>query len=485
MSGLQAPEILRQFDGINLLDSFSIKNSHATRNKNITSTMYPALTVRKEPSLLTRDTKASTEPTVLDDVTGVTYGANTMTNWDVQGMGVRRGEFHLVAEGIWYMKRWDEDWVVLFTGLDHAAKATFASFQGDQTNINIIMTNGANRPYRYDGTSVKLVANAPNAADLVCMHDNRLYMSTDSTVYYSALRKLEDWTTVNDSGQIVVETPDGYPIRGLVAGSTHLTIFKSTSIWELYGTNPSNFQLKLVTDSIGSPTGNSAQVIDGVTYFLGYDSVYRYSGGALPSDDFALPIRPIIKTINQDAIYSSVSWKIGKKYYLGIPTGTNTRCDTVLEYDIEFNTWNTWSMTYMPTAKGVVESGFTYVGCYAGRVYKFDGLGDASAIPYEWVSKPFTLGSMAATTRWYRMWVVADIPTGATLNVHVSTESEGENWTLVQSVSADTDIKTQEIRIPTTLISQANWVRIRLEGTGQVKVHEISRQSRIFPFGQG
>ena len=462
--GLQEPQVIRQFDGINELSAFSIKDSHATRNKNVTTSSYPAMSVRK----------GSTKVTGFAGLTSVL------------GLGVRNSELHVIEGGKWY-RYLAGVWTTLKTGLNVNAKATFVNFQGSFAANNLIMTNGIDAAMKYDGTSVTNLANAPALSDFVCTHDNRVYLASGSTIYFSALRKAEDWNTVNEAGQIVVETSDGKSITGLVAGSQRLTVFKQNSIHELFGTNPGNFTMKLVTDNLGTPTGNTAQVIDGVIYFLGNDGVYRYSGGSLPTSEFSIPIRESIKNINAAYANKSVSWQVGKKYYLAIPTGSNTEAETVLEYDTEFQTWNTWSYPNKVTAKGVTLDGVPYIGLSLGLIYKLDGANakdDTTSISWEWVSKPFTFSSLASRSRWYRMWVGIDLPTGSTMNIHLSGQEDGESWTLVKTVTPNANAQAMEIMIPVNLIFESNWARIRLEGTGPATVYEVSRQERIFPFGQ-
>lgn len=466
LSGVQEPNIIRIFEGVNFMNAFAIKDSHATRLHNITTSKFPALAVR----------------------TGSKKHGNTLTlDAAVMGLGMYKGqELHAICAGTWYAYR-NGTWTVLRSGLSWDYTWSFVNFQGNYGTMHMLASNGSDLVLKYDGTAVSVLPNVPAGVhDYICTHDNRVYMASGSTVYFSALRKAEDWNTVNEAGQIVVETSDGKNITGLVAGSARLTVFKKNSIHELFGNNPGNYQMKIVTDNLGSPTGHSAQVIEGVIYFLGNDSVYRYAGGSLPTDDFAMQIREVIKTINPARAHRSVSWANGKKYYLAIPTYGNSNPDTILEYDIDYKTWNTWSFASPITSALFYD--VAYLGNSIGEVFEPNGDSTdyGTAIPWEWVSKPFSLSSLAAKSRWYRMWVIADIPVGATMNVHVSTKDDdlnGQNWTLVQSIPSDVDAKAREIRIPTTLLNESNWVRIRLEGTGQVVVYEVSRQERIFPFG--
>jgi hypothetical protein len=466
ISGLQPPQVIRKFDGVNELGFFAIQDSHATKSKNMTTSKYPALAVR------TAGTK----------VTGTGLPAT-----EIDGIGIRGTEINVITNGVWYALR-GSTWTSLKTGLNTSKKYSFINFQGAFSVNNLLAANGTDAVLKYDGTTVATLLNPPSGVvgNFITTHDNRVYMASGSTVYFSALRKAEDWATVNDSGQIVVETTDGKSITGLIAGSSRLTVFKQNTIHELFGNNPGNYKMQIVTENLGSPTGNSAQVIDGVIYFLGNDGVYRYSGGSLPSNDFSLQVKETIKQINKAAADQSISWQIGRKYYLAIPTGSNTNPDTVLEFDIDFNTWNVWSFPSPITCKGAIMDGYTYIGCADGTIYKMDGLStqdNGIDISYQWISKPFTLDTMAAKSRWYRIWIVADIPTGATFNLSVSTDGRGSTWTSVTSITANTNIQAKEILIPTNLVTNANWVQIKLEGSGQVVVYEVSRQQRSFPIG--
>lgn len=493
IQGLQAPEVIRQFEGVNEMDSFSIKDSHATRTKNLTTDKYPAMTVRKGTTSIRTagDNGSGGLVTLTDRLWGLgKYAGPTFSGVD---------EIHVIVGSRWILIYNDGSIIQLKTGMNTQARYSFVQFQGSWSKSHLIAANGYGTPWKYNGAGVvSTLAGAPSGLNYVCTHDNRVYGAVGQTVYYSALRKAEDWSTVNDSGSIVVETVNSKDITGLVAGSARLTVFKKNSIHELFGTNPSNYQMKMVTDNLGCPAGQTAQVIDGVIYFQGNDAVYRYSGGAAPSSDFSIQVKETFAKINKSYAHASTSWVSNRRYYLAICTGTATTPNTILEYDLDFNTWNTWELPYSVVVKGVELNDYVYLGTNEGSLIKLDGrIGQdfleppnaqpsiLQSIPWEWVSKPFTFSSLAVKSRWYRLWIVADIPIGATLKVHLSTEKEGEQWTLVQSVAPTTkSLQAKEILIPINVAFSSNWVRVRLEGTGPVTVHEISRQERSFPLGQ-
>lgn len=466
IDGLQPPTLIRSFEGINTLDSFSIKDSQATKNKNISNKEYPALSVREGYHIY-----------------------NTFnTARSITGLAVYKGqELHVITDGAWQVLKGGV-WTTLKTGLNLFEKWSFINFQGNFPEMNLIATNGIDPPLRYDGTNVVPLANAPAVADFVATHDNRVYIAAMNTVYYSALRKAEDWNTVGESGSIVVETSDGKQITGIVAGSARLTVFKENSIHELFGTRPDNYTMKTVTESLGSPTGNSAQVIDGVIYFLGFENVYRYSGGSLPDSDFALPVRKYIQEMKRQYVKMAVSWTKDNKYYLAIPKDSAV-LETILEYDPSLNMWNAWEFAESPYIPGVVINDYLYIGTKDGHVYEFNEFSDYDdngvPIAFEWETKPFSLSSLAQKSRWYKIWITAKIMSGSTLNIHISDQKEGTTWTLVKSITGeDNETKAREIFIPVTAAFHSNWLRLRLEGTGRVFIYEIARQERVFPMGQ-
>lgn len=462
ISGLQNPVSIRAFEGENTLDSFSIKESQATRDKNISNRDFPAIGVRDGFSIF-----------------------HTLAPNSIQGLAVYKGiELHVVAGGTWYALK-GGTWRTVMATLDPNAKFTFIHFQGNFNTMHMIATNGVDPPMKYNGETGTWLYPAPTVADFVATHDNRVYIAASSTIHYSALRKAEDWNTVGESGSIVVETSDGGEITGIIAGSARLTVFKENSIHELFGTRPDNFTMKIVTESLGTPTGRSAQVIDGVIYFLGNDNIYRYSGGSLPEAEFALPVRKHLQELNKFHADKCVSWTRDNKYYLAIPKETS-ELNTILEYDPFLNTWHEWDIPEPVTAGGVVLDDKLYLGTKSGKVYESGGATDEGiAIRWEWVTKPFSLASLAQKSRWYRLWIVAKIEQGSVLNIHVSDQKEGENWTQVKTITGDgTETKAREIFIPVTTAFHSNWLRLRLEGTGKVTIYEISRQERVFPMGQ-
>jgi len=461
ISGILKPIPLREFKGVNKLDAFSIFDSYATSLKNLTSTNFLALTVRSGFSSL-----------------GDSFGVVVI------GLGVwKDAELHAIANGEW--KKWDgAAWsAALASGLSTSAQWSFCNFQGNFADINLLAANGTDAVKKYDGSTVADLVNAPANANYIDAHDNRVYVAVGNSVKFSALRKAEDWTTVDDAGEIVVETSTGEAISGLKAGPGHVVVFMPHASFELYGTGPINYKLLPVSDKIGCVSNQSTLMVGNTLYFLAHDGIYRYTGGSAPRKDFALPVQWYIDNINKSNRHKACAGTDGKRYYLALPINSATEPNHVLEYDPVFETWYVWELGHYPRAFAYMNEEW-YEGDSSGQVHKMGGTDDAgTAISWEWVSKPFGASSLAQPKQWYKLWIVCDLPSGSTLNVYLTKTAEGDSdWTLVRSLTANSTIQSSRVIIPVETVANANWVRVKFSGTGPATIYEMTRQERLMPF---
>lgn len=453
--GVLPPHQLRTFLGVNGLDPFSIKEEYATSLKNLTSSGYPGLKVRSGYSRL-----------------------GALLPGRIQGIGVWKDtELHAVASGTWY--RWNgSSWVSLVSGLNSTSPWYFCNFQGNLPQISLMATNGIDTPRYYNGSSVTTLSNVPANASFMDQHDNRLYAAKDNKVFFSALRKPQDWTTVDEAGEINVETNNGEVINGIKAGSRHLMVFKKSSFHELWGTNPANYQMDTIAADIGLVSNQALTMFRDSPFWVDKNNIYNY-GGSRPRSDFAIPIKPYLEQMNQAQLSKICAGNNGKCVYFSIPSASASDPDTILEYDVDFQTWYIWKDLSILHFAGMGTD--FYFGQTDGSMNKAGGTTDNGApISWEWISRPFGGGTLAQRQQWYRMWYVVDIPAGSTMNVHLSRDAEGSNWTLVKTVSGN-NLQAGRIIIPVNTVANANWVRVKFSGTGPCEVTEFDYQQRQLP----
>ncbi|WP_155985898.1 hypothetical protein [Paenibacillus gorillae] len=309
---------------------------------------------------------------------------------------------------------------------------------------------------------------------------NRVYCAVENYVRASALNNANDWTTVDDAAEIQINTTDGQLINGLSAGNGHVTVFKPSSMFELYGKGPQSYATEEIASDIGV-TGNQATVAyDDSLPFLSRDGIYRYAGGLRPEKLFSVPVQQYINRSNKSQMSKGVAGNDGKYLYFGIPYGGSTENSRILQYDPIHQVWTTWDG--IAVTQMVRIGADMYFGDASGRVLRLGGTNDAgTAITATAITKPFTAGSIARKQQWFKIWIVASVKAGSTLSIYISGKAVGEDWILAKTLTPTSDIQYQEMLVPTNTIAAANAVRLKLVATGQVTIHEISRLTREMP----
>jgi len=463
LPGILDPITVNRFLGVDRQDAFSIADGAATSLKNLTSSAFPALTVR--PGF-----------TNLGDSLGAA----------VVGLGVWKDtELHAVANGEW--KKWTGSaWsAALASGLSASAQWSFCNFQGNFAQIDLLGVNGAVAK-KYDGTNVTNLANVPAGGNYIDAHDNRVYVAVASRVWASAFRAAENWTVGDldtDAWWGEVETPDGSNIVGMKAGPGHITVFKPYHTFELFGTGSINYRLQPVSDKIGLVSNASVIMVGGVLYWLSHRGIEKYAGGVAPKNDWSMPVQWYVDNINAANRSKASAGTDGQRLYMALPLLTATENSHVIEYDPRYGTFYVWELPhYLRLFAYMGES--WYNGDSTGQVHTMGGADDAgTAIAWEWVSKPFGDGPLARKKNWHKLWLVCDLPTGSTMNVYLSKMAEGDaDWTLVKTMAASSDIQGARVIIPVDTVANSNWVRVKFAGVGPATVYEWDRQFRVLPF---
>lgn len=113
------------------------------------------------------------------------------------------------------------------TGLTAAAK-----LRGVVWKDKLILTNGVDTPFTYDGTTCSDLATAP-VSQIFKVYANKLWGFTNNLLKFSALEDPTSWDALD---VIKVRDADGDTITGISPQVGGLVIFKRNSVFTLYGT---------------------------------------------------------------------------------------------------------------------------------------------------------------------------------------------------------------------------------------------------------
>lgn len=323
---------------------------------------------------------------------------------------------------------------------------------------------------KYDGQSISTVgkSGSPKNAKFLATHAWHLYTASDKDTWlrYSAVESVDDWSAPGDAGQELCETTREAYAGGLTSYGGHILYFKENALFELYGTDPTNFSLLCLSQDIGCISQESITEIGGILYFLGRDGVYRYAGGTLPKK-ICFPIRKFIENMDYSRKEEISGGTDGTRLYLFLPQKDGE--DAVLTYDTSFEEWFREDNT--PFIGFASLDNKVYAADKNGVVYLF-GEGDET-VEWERTSAPYYFEN-SILQNWHRLYIRAHVEDGAKYQVYLSPWSDGEGFILVGTVS---ESGQAVIEIPRRM-KNAPQLRIRLSGQGNVNIAAVEFEGR-------
>lgn len=446
------PVIVTLADGINQsVESIEIKDSKCTSVLNMDSFLYPTLQVREGSTLFSQHTGYINR---IFKFLNVWYCGN--------------------AKGLY--KQSGASWVAVYEyGDTNNNRLWDAAMFFDGSKLFFI--DGSLQLRQYDGTTLTTLGSAPANSAFMTTHANRFYLANknDNLLSYSGLRLADDWSSVNKytgTGKITIETPDGEKPTGLVSFSNHVILFKKYTLHELFGEDSTNFEMQNPYN-VGCISDRSIiQTTEGLLFFLASDGFYIYMGGATPTK-ISDPVRNYISQINLANAQHCVAGTDGRFVYLSLVTGSDVLPSVTLKYDLQRKSW--WVESYVATSF-YLDGQTLYYGTADGRIMKVGGANDAG-VPITWSieTKPFSESDETVRKAVHRIWCVADIEVGSTLNISYAGGTEGGTWNQVYTTNNGTG-QIQSIKIPVIVRTPETWYRLKINGTGRVKIHRIIRE---------
>ncbi len=290
---------------------------------------------------------------------------------------------------------WDDITGVLSFVIGQNNLATFVIGQD-----TLIIEDGLNTtaPYKWTGSgNAAALGGSPPNATLVAFHKNMAFAAGNntnpSTLYYSDVGNIENWTT-GLSGNLSIETNDGSIIRAIMPGFDALYIWKDYSIWRLTGTDKDTFQLQRMVSGTGCRSPTAISRVGNDFYFTdGQGNVYLYDG-AIKLKLISVKVQGTIDSANFARWIYAVTEQFNNDYYISFSnTGSGTH-NKILIFD-SFNTaWVKFS-GMNANAMAVADDGngeeMLVFGDYSGFVYKYpSGTNDAgTAIDAYYTTKQF------------------------------------------------------------------------------------------------
>ena len=286
--------------------------------------------------------------------------------------------------------------------------------------------------------------------DYVSTHMNRMFGVKDREIYSSKQGQYGTWADfsglLTDSYATDIESGT---FKGMATYQNHVVMFTEKDMYELYGYNPSNYQVQKTTMQ-GLVNNKSIVELDSRLYFANGKGIYVFSGG--------LP-RIISKKLNIDEYSDVISGTDGKKLYCSIYDGSVWG---LYVYDPEKDLWHyedALQVNYFVRDINVL------YGVSSNDVVQFD----SGTETIEWsLTTNILLDETLRNKKINKINLLMDMDFGSSVRVYAIAE---ENETLIASFESKIN---KVVKLPVSLKSFEEY-KLKIKGTGNVKIRAIQR----------
>lgn len=288
------------------------------------------------------------------------------------------------------------------------------------------------------------------AVDYITTHMNRVFGIKDRNVYASEQGQYGTWARfeglLTDSYATDIESGS---LKALITYANHVVMFTESQMYELYGYNPSNFQIQQVYKE-GCVNDKSIVELKSVLYFANQQGIFAYSGG----------VPRLISEKLYVKIVDAICGTDGEKLYASIYDGSNWTL-----YSYKPNTQN-WYKEDESQVKYFANNGNSVFAVFSdGKVYKFNS-------GTEQVNWSFRTGSLIDSTlktkSLKKLTFLADMELGASMFVYAW---DGREEVPVGRITSKKD---RVVNLPVFLKPMALY-KIIVRGKGKVKIKAIQR----------
>lgn len=320
-----------------------------------------------------------------------------------------------------------------------------------------------------------------NVPDMMylCENDNRLWGCDKTTIYASKLGDVTNWNVYDglSTDSWAVDTGSAGRFTACIAYQGYPTFFKEDHIYRVYGSQPGNYQL-MGSECVGIPDGNGKSLAQAgnALYYLSRNGIMGYTGG--------LP-KPAGTAFGDEKYRGGVAGSDGKKYFIS-----------------QQNQDGTWSLAALDTERGMwhkqdntralqfaKHQGNLFMLTADGKIWIVSEsdcppVCDGEEEEMHWCAE-FTDFAEQYSSQWQgisqanskkkgvsKIFLRIELGENSTAQAEMMFDSSGI-WEEVHTITQTTAKKSVTLPI---VPRRCDHYRIRLSGTGQVRIYSMSRE---------
>ncbi|MBR1908468.1 hypothetical protein IJ818_05995 [bacterium] len=188
----------------------------------------------------------------------------------------------ITISGLIYIYNFDNDTIVLSKSSIPHNKVTFTDYLNgtliaSDTSKLIFLKNDEN--FTVSDCNLKDLNDEYVCTNILTVYKGRIWAAKESTLYFSALGRFDDFQTENDAGYISNFYTDADEILALKPYKDYLAIYKEKSVYLLSGSNPDDFAIIPFADK-GTYSNECIVNVNNKQYFM-TDGIYPLEVGTL------------------------------------------------------------------------------------------------------------------------------------------------------------------------------------------------------------
>lgn len=371
---------------------------------------------------------------------------------------------------------WDE-----ITGATVAnARSKMVTWSSGGTQVQIFHDGTTGRYFQGVLGTFTAIANMP-ASNLFCVDDNRVWSLLAGQIYISDRDSYTNWTTGEATN---------FPLNSWSGTATALTKWQdivlacsTDKIHFITGNDPEDFDQESISPiSPGVISDRSIIEYNNTIYYMGFDKkIYRLEG--LTPKEISRPVDYWLNSMDSgNGQYVVCAGRYKHWLIWNIPVGQiyNT---IMLVYDTILDIWQKWdhgTVQFMNMKEVLYSLGNSNASVFtlfdSEYVYSVDH--NESAINWNVYTKYFNMGTKGFKKRLYEVVCHIYKPSGSQMALGYEDMKSG-SFTTLQSFSGSTNDQVVKVNVPSNVVNDSNFFRLKFTCQGQGKIYSIEMKYRV------
>lgn len=331
-------------------------------------------------------------------------------------------------------------------------------------NVFVLDGDAADEPYTESG-ALSITRAVPDM-DFICSNDNRLWGCRGDEIFCSKLGDIFNFNVFDglDSDSYSVQTGTPGDFTACVSYMGYPIFFKENRIFKVYGSYPSNYEV-MGSATLGvAPGSEKSLAVAGETlFYLSRAGICAYTGG-IPA--------PVGSAMGRERFKDAVAGSDGLRYYVSLTDETGRH--RLYVYDSQKGIWHIEDDS---DAVGFAWHENLYMLTSDGRLQVLGNILGEPADTYEeeafdWMAEFSDFVEMNPNAKGVgKLQIRLELAAGAACRVEMLFDSVGD-WLQVAEIEAT---EKRSLYLP-IIPRRVDHYRLRLTGTGDVKVYSIARE---------